>query len=179
MAPPPKGKPKTKGAKQILVENSATVNFYRNMALGSSAIYGVITIGFFYDYFTIGIICLNILVLFIYSISYHVMKYLSQPTYSENNQLVDPGLDLNMEGGIGEHVKDIVIISAITHILAVISNYFWLLLLLLPARALWLLGANILGPWFYQRTPDDTKRAEKKRKKMERKMKRYDHYIQF
>lgn len=30
------------------------------------------------------------------------MKYISRPTYSDNNQLVDPGLDLNMEGGMGE-----------------------------------------------------------------------------
>lgn len=30
------------------------------------------------------------------------MRYISRPTYSDNTQLVDPGLDLNMEGGMGE-----------------------------------------------------------------------------
>ncbi|CAH0578013.1 unnamed protein product [Chrysodeixis includens] len=173
MPPPPKGKAPTKGAKQILVENTATVNFYRNMALGSTAFYGVISLGFYYDNFTWGIISLNVLVLLIYAACYHAMKYISRPTYSDNSQLVDPGLDLNMEGGMGEHVKDIVILSAITHVLAAVSNYFWFLLLLLPARAFWLLWTNVLGPWFFQEAPEDTEQDEKKRKKMERKMKRY------
>lgn len=70
-------------------------------------------------------------------------------------------------------MKDIVILSSITHVLAVVSNYFWLLLLLLPIRALWLLWVNILGPWFFQEAPQDVELDEKKRKKMERKMKRY------
>lgn len=30
------------------------------------------------------------------------MKYIAQATYSESGQLLDSGIDLNMEGGIGE-----------------------------------------------------------------------------
>lgn len=173
MPPPPKGKAPTKGAKQILMENTATVNFYRNMALGATALYGAVTLTLYYDNFTVGIIFLNILILAVYTGCYQIMKYISRPTYSDNSQLVDPGLDLNMEGGMGEHVKDIVILSAITHVLAIISDYFWFLLLLLPIRAFWLLWTNVLGPWFFQEAPQDTEQDEKKRKKMERKMKRY------
>lgn len=33
-----------------------------------------------------------------------MMRYISRPIYSDNTQLVDPGLDLNMEGGMGEWV---------------------------------------------------------------------------
>ncbi|KAJ8737017.1 hypothetical protein PYW07_000288 [Mythimna separata] len=173
MAPPPKGKAPTKGAKQILMENVSTISFYRIMALGATAVYGVISVGFFWDNLTTGIIFLNILVLSIYLGCYQMMRYISRPTYSDSNQLIDPGLDLNMEGGMGEHVKDIVILSSITHVLAAVSNYFWLLLLLLPARAFWLLWTNVLGPWFFQEAPQDTEQDEKKKKKMERKMKRY------
>lgn len=45
---------------------------------------------------------LNVLVLSINVGCYQMMRYISRPTYSDNTQLVDPGLDLNMEGGMGE-----------------------------------------------------------------------------
>lgn len=47
---------------------------------------------------------MNILILSIYVGCYQMMKYISRPSYSDNNQLLDPGLDLNMEGGMGELV---------------------------------------------------------------------------
>ncbi|KAI8430969.1 hypothetical protein MSG28_001065 [Choristoneura fumiferana] len=172
MPPPPKKAP-TKGAKQILVENSATVNFYRNMSLGAALFYSIVTGVFYYEDLTGWFIFLNIFVFAVYVGCYRMMTYISRPTYADNSQLIDPGLDLNMEGGMGEHVKDIVILTSITHVLSVISNYFWLLLVLLPLRAFWLLWTNILGPWFFQEAPQDNEQDEKKRKKMERKMKRY------
>ncbi|XP_063632908.1 transmembrane protein 208 [Cydia splendana] len=172
MPPPPKKAP-TKGAKQILSENTATVLFYRNMALAACAFYSILTGALYYDQLTGWIIFLNVFVLVIYIGCYRMMTYISRPTYADNSQLIDPGLDLNMEGGMGEHVKDIVILTSITHVLAVASNYFWLLLVLLPLRAFWLLWTNILGPWFFQEAPQDTEQSEKKQKKLERKMKRY------
>ncbi|WP_248786249.1 SND2/TMEM208 family protein, partial [Escherichia coli] len=57
--------------------------------------------------------------------------------------------------------------------LAIVSNYFWLLLLLIPIRAFCLLWTNVLGPWFFQEAPEDTEQDEKKRKKLERKKMRY------
>ncbi|KAG6457140.1 transmembrane protein 208-like [Manduca sexta] len=173
MPPPQKGKAPTKGAKQILAENSATVSFYRNMSLGACAVYTSVTLFLYYEYLTAWVIVMNIFVIALYVTCNQIMRYISRPSYSDNSQLLDPGLDLNMEGGMGEHVKDIVILTSITHVLAVFSNYFWLLLLLLPVRAFWLLWVNILGPWFFQEAPQDTEQDEKKRKKMERKMKRF------
>lgn len=162
-----------KGAKQILTENAAATNFYRNMALGSTLFYVVFMSILYPDDLTLWIILLIFLTIGIHIGCYQMMRYISRPTYSDNSKLVDPGLDLNMEGGMGEHIKDIVILVSITHIFAVISSYFWLLLLLLPSRAFWLLWTNFLGPWFFQQAPEDTEQDEKKRKKMERKMKRY------
>lgn len=52
---PQKGKAPTKGAKQILVENAATVNFYRNMALGAAGFYAVLTVALYYDSLSAGI----------------------------------------------------------------------------------------------------------------------------
>lgn len=45
---------------------------------------------------------LNVLIISINIGCYQMMRYISRPTYSDNTQLVDPGLDLNMEGGMGE-----------------------------------------------------------------------------
>lgn len=173
MPPPQKGKAPTRGAKQILMENAATVTFYRNMALGSTLFYGVFMSLLYPEQISAWVIVLNMLTVGIHIACYQMMRYISRATYSDNSQLVDPGLDLNMEGGMGEHIKDIVILLSITHVLTVISNYFWFLLLLLPLRAFWLIWTNFLGPWFFQEAPEDTEQDDKKRKKMERKMKRY------
>ncbi|XP_072930559.1 transmembrane protein 208 [Epargyreus clarus] len=172
MPPPHKGKVPTKGAKQILTENVATVNFYRNMSLGAGLFFNIVSSVFYYDSLTGLTIFLNFFVIMIYVGCYQMMRYISRPRYSDNSQIIDPGLDLNMEGGMGEHVKDIIILSSIIHVLAVVSSYFWLLLLLLPMRAFYLVWKHILGPWFFQEVPEDTEQDEKKRKKLERKMNR-------
>ncbi|XP_045784731.1 transmembrane protein 208 isoform X2 [Maniola jurtina] len=170
---PPKGKVPTKGAKQILTENASTVSFYRNMALGAGLAYNIVTLTFYYESLSAGVLFMNAFVIGIYILCYQTLMYIIRPTYDENSQLLNPGVDLNMEGGMGEHVKDVVILASITHLLAIFSNYFWLLLLFLPLRAFWLLWTNILGPWFFQEAPAETELDEKKKRKMERKMNRH------
>ncbi|CAH0625373.1 unnamed protein product [Chrysodeixis includens] len=168
----PKRKFKAKGARQILLENAVTVNFYCNIALGATVFNTVIAVVCYKSY-GVGQFCVHFLISLIYTACYRITKSISRPTYSKHTQLLDPGIDLNMEGGVGEHIKDIVIMTSITQLLATISNYFWFLLLLLPARALWLLCKSILRAWLFQGAPEHTEQDEKKRKKMERKMKRH------
>ncbi|VVD02789.1 transmembrane protein 208 isoform X2 [Leptidea sinapis] len=172
MPPQPKKAP-TKGAKQVVVENEATINFYRNMAGAVALLYSAIMFGFYNDQITSGLVFLNVMVMIVYVGCYQMMRYMSQALYTDEGVLVDAGLDLNMEGGIGEHIKDIVILTSITHALAIISNYFWLLLLFIPVRGFWLVWKNFLGPWFFQEAPQDAEMDEKKRKKMERRMRRH------
>ena len=67
---------------------------------------------------------------------YQFMARLGSPTYSSSNAksdaLLDPGLDLNMENGMAEHVKNVIILTIFkfnsiqVQILAVFSNYCWL-----------------------------------------------------
>lgn len=114
--PQQKGKQGTKGAKQIVEENATTLSFYRNMAVLSNAISLLILV--FYNS-TISIVnnphsyvsrstylCFfQILYLFscaVYIGAYQFMVFMSKPKYSETQQLIDPGVDLNMEGGIAE-----------------------------------------------------------------------------
>ncbi|XP_011309807.1 transmembrane protein 208 isoform X2 [Fopius arisanus] len=126
MAPPTKStKVATRGAKQILEENVSTLNFYRNMVFIASGVYLVIMIVFFE--FTPLTISLTLLSAVTYVTSYQFMMYMARAKYSESGQLIDSGVDLNMEGGIAEHIKDLIILTSGCQVLSLTSNYFWCL----------------------------------------------------
>ncbi|CAH0391692.1 unnamed protein product [Bemisia tabaci] len=169
---PQKGKQATKGAKLIVSENSLTLEFYKRMILGANAVFLVGTY-FLSNLFSFWSIVLLLLANAAYLGSYKFMEKMAHPTYSDSGQLIDSGVDLNMEGGLAEHVKDLIILTAGCQGLSVISRYFWMLWILAPARALWMLWTKFLGPWFFQQpSPAEEEQDLKKKKKLERKMKR-------
>jgi len=165
--PPPKGKTGTKGQKQILEENTQTLKFYSYIIIAANVIYMTATLVFFWDSFTTFYMLLLGVTSAVYIGSYKFMSSMARPTYSDG-QLTDGGIDLNMHEGLAEHMKDVIILTAATQCLSILSNYFWLLLLLAPGRAFYILWVNFLGPWFFAPAPEVD---EKKAKKMERKMK--------
>uniref|UniRef100_A0A0K8U2Q1 Transmembrane protein 208 n=2 Tax=Bactrocera latifrons TaxID=174628 RepID=A0A0K8U2Q1_BACLA len=153
MAPQQKGKQGTKGAKQIVEENKATLKFYRNMALGSSTAMVLLNLVFF------GLskvtVLMGIIAVLILAGAVQFMVFMSRPKYSENGSILDSGNDLNMEGGIAENVKDLIILTSGTILLSLLSNYFWYLLLLAPLRGLWMLWGSVIQPWLSQRNAAD------------------------
>ena len=169
-----KGKEGTRGAKQIAKENMETVAFYRNMILGANGIYftGMTLLGA--SYHTTEIICF-LLCAILYIAGYHFMARLGSPTYSSSDAksaaLLDPGLDLNMENGMAEYVKDVIILTSAIQILAIFSNYCWLGLLFVPLRGGQMLWSNVISPWIFAPPPEENI-DEKKQKKLERKMKK-------
>ncbi|XP_055311874.1 transmembrane protein 208 [Sitodiplosis mosellana] len=166
---PQKGKQGTKGAKQIVEENSATLKFYQYMAAGSTTIFFIINFLFFE--FTGIVSSMAFISVAIMLGSYQFMAFMSKAKYSESGMLLDSGSDLNMEGGIAENVKDLIILTSGTQVLSLISNWFWILLLLAPVRAIWMLWGSVIKPWLSQRN-EQPEVDEKKQKKLERKMKR-------
>ncbi|KAK9298298.1 hypothetical protein QLX08_008309 [Tetragonisca angustula] len=165
-----KTKAATKGAKQIVEENKTTLNFYQNMIIGAIAIYFTVTMLFF-NFSTLST-TLTVFSAIVYIGSYQFMKYIAHATYSESGQLLDSGIDLNMEGGIAEHVKDLIILTSGVQVLSLISNYFWLLWFLVPLRGGWMLWKQILAPWFFASAPEQPEISEKKQRKLEKKMAR-------
>ncbi|KAK6629218.1 hypothetical protein RUM43_003035 [Polyplax serrata] len=163
----------TKGQKQIVTENQETLVFYRNMVFGATAIYFV-GMMLFSSFKTVDIV-MALLAIASYTGAYQFMVYMSKAKYSDSGQLLDSGVDLNMQGGVAEHVKDLIILTAGCQVLSLYSNYFWLLWLLAPTRGLWLLWKNILHPYFLQQPQKNPEMDEKKQKKMERKMRRHMH----
>ena len=145
------------------------------MILGANGIYFLVMTLFGFIYQTTQI-AMFLLVLVIYIGSFQFLFRLGTPKTSEpdgKGQLLDPGLDLNMESGMAEHVKDIIILTSIAQITSLLSNYFWLLLLLAPIRLLRMAWVNIISPWLFAPPPDDQEEmSEKKQKKLDRKMKR-------
>ncbi|KAG5315688.1 TM208 protein, partial [Pseudoatta argentina] len=166
-----KGKVLTKGAKQIKEENVSTLSFYIYMALGAMGMHFITMMLREFNALTISLMAFSAI---IYIGSYQFMSYMARATYSESGQLLDPGVDLNMEGGIAEHFKDLIILTSGVQILSLISNYFWLLWFLAPLRGSWVLWKQILAPWFFAQPQEQSEMNEKKMRKLERKMaKRY------
>ncbi|XP_058128817.1 transmembrane protein 208 isoform X2 [Anopheles coustani] len=160
----------TKGSKQIVEENVATVKFYRNMSLIAT---GVQFLGFavYAELSTLAVI-MTILSLAAHASSYYFMALISKPKLTEKGDIIETGTDLNIEGGITEHVKDIVILTSGTQLVSILSEYFWLLMLFLPIRAGWLLWQTVGKQFFQKEAAEEGPVNEKKQKKLQRKMNR-------
>ncbi|KAK3860864.1 hypothetical protein Pcinc_018194 [Petrolisthes cinctipes] len=168
-----RGKQGTKGQKQILQENKETLAFYRNMTLGAVGVY--LGVGFiFFTAFPALDTTMLILASLVLGGCYRFMSSMATPKYGADGSMLDEGCDLNIEGGIAEHVKDLVILTSGTIVLSLYSSYFWLLLLLAPCRGGQMLWTNVLGPWFFQQDTSEMEEQmmmNKKQRKMERRMK--------
>lgn len=166
---PPKGKQGTKGAKQIVEENKSTLKFYQYVIGGVNVLYLLLQYFLFWESFTALYVFLWLSSVALCLGSYQFMASMGRAKYSTDRGLLDSGIDLNMEAGMAEHAKDLVLLTSIVQCLSLVSNYFWILWLMAPGRAFYLLWVNILAPWFFAPPPEVD---EKKQKKMERKMKR-------
>uniref|UniRef100_A0A1A8P0T3 Transmembrane protein 208 n=1 Tax=Nothobranchius rachovii TaxID=451742 RepID=A0A1A8P0T3_9TELE len=165
----PKVKVGTKGKKQIFEENEATLKFYTRVILGANAIYAAVNLLIFYGSSTLWTWLMLLFALAIYIGSYRSMTAMAKPAFAEDGSLLDGGIDLNMEQGMAEHLKDMILLTAIVQVLSSISSYFWYLWLLAPARALHLLWVNFLGPWFMAESPSAPEEVnEKKQRRQER-----------
>ncbi|XP_054165874.1 transmembrane protein 208-like [Oppia nitens] len=168
-----KGKAATKGQKQIVEDNKATLKFYSIMSITSMLIYILTMHLFFSQLLTFKYLFISVLSGSIYLTAFSVMKYMAKAVYSSTGALVDGGIDLNMESGFAEHMKDLIILTTGIQLLSLLSNYFWLLWLLAPGRGLYMLWVNVLSPWFFQQpTEQQEEVADKKQRKLERRMKR-------
>ncbi|KAG8182185.1 hypothetical protein JTE90_017136 [Oedothorax gibbosus] len=163
---PQKGKQGTKGQKQIVEENKATIKFYSIMGVSAGLTYLAVMLTLFWESYTTFYIFLTVATIATYAGSLQFMSHMAKATYSETGQLLDGGIDLNMESGFAEHLKDLIILTACVQTLSLVSNYFWLFWLLAPVRAFYMLWVNVLSPWFFAPGQEVD---EKKQKKMERK----------
>ncbi|XP_049660293.1 transmembrane protein 208 [Accipiter gentilis] len=171
----PKGKAGTKGKKQIFEENRETLRFYLRIILGASVLYAVVNLVIFYPAASAWTWLAFVFSSVVYGTSYRSMNSMAKPSFAEDGSLADGGIDLNMEQGMAEHLKDVILLTAIVQVLSCFSLYVWYFWLLAPGRALYLLWVNILGPWFTaDSSPASQEPNEKKQRRQERRqMKRF------
>ena len=144
------------------------------MILGANGIYFLIMtiLGATYQSTEISMF---LLVLMIYVGCFQFLFRCGTPKTSEpdgKGQLIDPGLDLNMESGLAEHVKDAIILTAVAQSLSLLSNYCWLVLSFAPLRIVWIAWKSIIAPWLFAPAPEEEEIDEKKQRKLDRKMRR-------
>lgn len=154
----PKGKQGTKGQKQIKQENESTMKFYSSIIIASYV--PEVLLKFFWDADGFGYVDIALLVFS--TIIFGVCLKFMQSMAKSN-------IDLSMQQGMGEHLKDVLIVTAVCQMLGAFSTYFWLLWLIIPAVGFYKLWVNILAPWIFQPAPEQT---DKQKRKMERKMRR-------
>nr|CAB3267069.1 transmembrane protein 208-like [Phallusia mammillata] len=152
---PPKGKQGTKGAKQIKQENQQTLEFYAYIVIGVNVFQVIVQVASHYDIFKTANIGWFLFSTLIYAICAKMMT-----------SMASSGLDLNMESGMSEHVKDILLVTAVCQATSCYSYYCWLMWLVVPGVALQKLWVNVLAPWIFQEPVELT---EKQKKKLEKK----------
>lgn len=167
---PKKGKQATKGQKQIYDANQETIKFYSIMASSTVALKLIL-----WPASTRTNLMLIIFSIIIQSTSIAGMYYMAKATISgPSKTVVDGGIDLNLKGGFSDYLKDVIITTAICTGLSLFSNGFWLLWLWLPAFFIYKIWISVIAPWIFAPAPEELapEVADKKRKKMERKMAR-------
>jgi hypothetical protein len=165
------GKQPTRGSKQIYEENVATVNFYFYLILITNGVYLSLTFLFFWDNFAGRYLFLFVVTEIIALVAYYFIKSMASPIVDHSGAIVDVGSDLNMTGHISEYLKDIIIFTMIVHLLSLIHNNFWFIVLVAPCYGFYLLWKNFLGPWFFAPAPEpEEDQNDKKKNKEKRKI---------
>merc|ERR1712080_545519 len=166
-----KGKVGTRGSAQIMRENDATLVFYRNMILGANGLFFVTMTVLGRSFFPF-----DIAMFIVSAISYigcfQFMRFMAKPSLTPDGSVLSAGTDLNMEGGLADNVKDMIILTAGAQAFSLITSWLWLLLLLAPLRAVFKLWTGVIAPWIFQPGEEPDEVNDKKRRKQDRQMKR-------
>lgn len=165
-----KGKQATRGEKQIIEENKSTINFYFRILLISNLAYLAIRYFIFWESFTLKYMVLYGFTASISNVAYYFIGYMGRPMKDENGTIIGAGSDLNMQGHISEYAKDAILFSCIVYLLTLVSDYFWLTLLVAPIYVFYLLWVNFLGPWFFAPAPETDDEQDQKKPKEKRKI---------
>ena len=165
-----KGKQGTRGEKQILEENEQTIKFYFNVFAGTNLIYLAIRYLFFWESFSTKFMILYGLTSALSGAAYYFINRMGKPLVDESGKIIGAGSDLNMQGHISEYAKDVILFASIVFVFTLISDYFWLLLLVAPCYAFFLIWKNFLGPWFFAPAPEPDEQQDQKKVKEKRRI---------
>eukprot|EP00270_Netrium_digitus_P016320 TRINITY_DN5837_c0_g1_i1.p1 TRINITY_DN5837_c0_g1~~TRINITY_DN5837_c0_g1_i1.p1 ORF type:complete len:174 (+),score=50.90 TRINITY_DN5837_c0_g1_i1:110-631(+) len=158
------------GAKRRKEENQRHLLLLQYIIVGVNVFYIVVRLSFMYSSFSwrhwLGLI----LTTSAYKLCYDQIANMAKPTVDERGELLDGGFDLNL-GGLCAYLHDIIYITAFVQITSILSDWFWLVYLVIPGFALWKLWELVLQPYFFQHSQEEVEdeKSRKKREKAERK----------
>eukprot|EP01135_Chromosphaera_perkinsii_P008074 Nk52_evm1s1119 gene=Nk52_evmTU1s1119 len=99
---------------------------------------------------------------------------MAEPTFGERGELLDGGTDLNI-GGLSEYIKDVIYVVLFVQVASLYSEWFLLVLLVIPGFALVMLWVKVIAPWIFEQPPElseaDVKRMQKKERQEARQAK--------
>ncbi|KAI6649143.1 putative membrane protein [Oopsacas minuta] len=134
-------KQRTKGKQEIYNENQAALEFYWRISLCSSAVQIISVVAFFSWLRSLA----TALMIGMHYLAIRVMRSIARPKFS-GNQLIDGGIDLSLTNGMGEHMKDLILFSALLQFGALFTDYFWCLIVVAPIRVVYIVWP-LLSPW--------------------------------
>eukprot|EP01121_Diplochlamys_sp_Union-15-3_P010228 TRINITY_DN2851_c0_g1_i4.p1 TRINITY_DN2851_c0_g1~~TRINITY_DN2851_c0_g1_i4.p1 ORF type:complete len:186 (+),score=27.32 TRINITY_DN2851_c0_g1_i4:48-560(+) len=87
------------------------------------------------------------------------LKAYAKPSYSESGELIDGGADLDMKGLVEYH-WDVLYITWFCFVTTLISDWFWLVFLVVPAFALYKIWFEVLYPTWQAKRMMEQQREE-------------------
>jgi hypothetical protein len=106
-------------------------------------------------------------------VSLNSLRSWAKPTFAANGELLDGGESLS--GGLTEYYQDLIYVSAATLVCSTYSDWAWLIILILPTVATYLIVSKLVIP--YMRTVKaqeergqaaETKEEKRRRERQER-----------
>eukprot|EP00475_Leptophrys_vorax_P013389 TRINITY_DN19785_c0_g1_i1.p1 TRINITY_DN19785_c0_g1~~TRINITY_DN19785_c0_g1_i1.p1 ORF type:complete len:174 (+),score=20.94 TRINITY_DN19785_c0_g1_i1:94-615(+) len=161
------------GAKKRKDENEKHMQRLQQLIVTVNAIYILVRLSIFFSTFTwrhwVGLVIST----FAYKTCFDQLASLAEPSFDDAGGLLDGGADLSM-GGMCAYLHDIIYITAFVQVASILSDWFWLVYLVIPGFGLWKLWEVVLYPYFFTKTepghedPREKKRREKQERKAER-----------
>jgi len=164
-------------AKKRRAENEGILKRLRYLLLISNIAYILLRIVWMNELFGLwhaagfGVCLVTDIVLFLW------ISSLAKPTFNESGELIDGGADLSTHGQLSEYAFDVLYIIAFVQITTIFSDYFWLVLLVIPLFAGYKLFSLLFSVGGGLGSADnaaqrETRDERRKREKMEKKMNR-------
>ena len=98
---------------------------------------------------------------------YRSLAHIAAPTYDRDGVLVDAGADLSL-GGTTSYYHDVIYVAVFLFVsTALVSDWLWLVALVVPAYATYALWAWVILPWIFTPTADEEEANRRMRESKE------------
>ncbi|KAH7700501.1 hypothetical protein AAVH_32377 [Aphelenchoides avenae] len=164
-----KGKQATRGQKQIYEENQSTFRAYSAASFGTAVVWAALN-WLLFEATTTAWVGWGIAVA-LQLAAILLMKCMMKSVRNDKNQITDAGMDLNDPAAFGEYCKDAIILCCAAQVLSLVSGWFYLILLGLPAFAGYKFWVSFLGPWIFAPAPEPEEQGNEKSQRRREKIK--------